>query len=299
MKIFIVGVSGCLGQNLTKLAISKDYEVFGISRSLYEYNSPNFSFYQCDAKNKTELAKALKLAKPDVVVNTSAKTNVDACEDEREDAIETNVGIVKNLAELCGSAIPLIQISTDYVFDGDSAPYTESSKPNPQGFYGETKHQAEEFLQKSNCIWSVLRTQILFGNGKNLKADFVSWLLKSLKNNSPVKIVTDQIGNPTLASQLAKGILAVIERKPYNEILHCSGREGINRYEFSLIAAEIFGLDKSLISPVTSSEFKQKAKRPANSTFKTNYSEKALGFEFLNPKETLLAYQKEIETESI
>lgn len=292
-------MSGCLGQNLSKLAISKNYKVFGISRSSFELDSQNFTFYKCDAKNQKELTKAFKLAKPDVVVNTSAKTNVDACEDERDDAIETNVGIVKNLAELCGSKIPLIQISTDYVFDGDSAPYTENSKTNPKGFYGETKLRAEEFLQNSNCTWSILRTQILFGNGKNLKADFVSWLLKSLKNNSPVKIVTDQIGNPTSASQLAKGILAVIERKPYNQILHCSGKEGINRYEFSLFAAEIFGLDKSLISPVTSNEFKQKAKRPANSTFKTDFSEKVLGFKFLNPKETLLAYQKEIETESI
>ncbi|MCC7430471.1 SDR family oxidoreductase [bacterium] len=296
MKVLIVGVSGCLGQNLAKILLEKNYKVAGLSRNPFELGSPNFSFVQCDAKNKTQLLEVCKKNQPDVVVNTSAKTNVDANEDEKNDAIQTNVGIVETLVEFCEKKIPLVQISTDYVFDGETPPYTENSKPKPLSFYGLTKLQAEEVLQNSNCQWSILRTQILFGVGKNLKADFVSWLVGSLQKNLPVRIVTDQTGNPTLASQLAKAIVQVIEKKLYGKILHVSGKEPISRFDFSLLAAEIFALEKSLISPVTSDTFKQKAKRPKNSAFNTSYSEKILGFNFLDARETLLTYKKELES---
>ena len=156
----------------------------------------------------------------------------------------------------------IIGISSDYVFDGKNGPYDETDITNPINEYGKAKLKGEEMLSKYCPNSLSIRSCVLYDwNNKPRRENFLVWLTKKLARDENVKIVDDQFATPTFIPQLAEVIIQLLQTD-YNGVLNVSGSEWVSRYQFSVKAAEIFGLDSSLIIRCDSSEFIQKAARP-------------------------------------
>ncbi|MBI5475362.1 MAG: dTDP-4-dehydrorhamnose reductase [Ignavibacteriales bacterium] len=265
-KVLITGSNGLLGQKIVELL---SHTLYGLnlvsleSRSVFDEEI--LPYDQLDLTKRQDVRKVVDSFEPDIIVNTAAVTDVDLCEKERGLAWQVNVGSVENLAyaaKLVGAKI--IHISTDYVFDGNNGPYTESDRPNPISYYGRTKLASENVLLTSDVPSAILRTMVLYGCGIGIKQNFALWLYNNLSEKKPVKVVDDQIGNPTLVDDLALAILKIIELNKTG-IYNIAGKDIVSRYDFALSLANVFSFNKKLITPVKSSIFKQPAPRPLNS----------------------------------
>lgn len=277
-RILITGANGMLGQRTTAFFLSnKNIEL--LPTSVEENSFPNLVEYkQCDITDRAGFKKLIYDFCPDFIVNTAAFTNVDLSESERENAWKANVKAVEYICEVARVIdAHVIQISTDYIFDGKNGPYAENAKPNPVGYYGRTKLASENVLKLSGAMFTVLRTNVLYGIAENSRPDFVRWVVDSLSNNKKINIVTDQINNPTFINDLVQAINKIIEfRKP--GIFNVGGKEFLSRYEFTQRIADYFNLDKNLINPILTEDLKQPARRPLNSGLIILKAESELGY---------------------
>lgn len=272
MRIMITGAHGLLGQKLS-LVFGRETKhellLTDLAARTFFINK-RFDYQQLDISLLGDVKSLVGSYHPDVIINTAAMTNVDACEEDKLAAWQVNVDGLKNLIiparRIDGCRI--VQLSTDYIFDGHSAPYDESSRPRPVSYYGKSKLAAENALMSGPVEGIVVRTQVLYGTGYEVRSNFVSWVLLQLEKEVPFRVVDDQRGNPTLADDLAYGILKLIERGAEG-VFHVSGPESLDRFSFARKIAEVFGLDADLISPTTSAEIGQAANRPPDSTFIT------------------------------
>ncbi len=266
-RILILGSNGLLGQSLQKQFAAQG-QIFNASVEKASYITDlDIPYYKVDLTKRKEVRELLLTVKPDIIINAAAYTNVDGCEEEKEQCWAVNVKTVENILEVPFEKNPLlVHISTDYVFDGERGGYREVDEPNPRGNYARSKLAAENIIRNSHMEYIIARTQILYGAGIGIKSSFVNWLVLSLQAGRHVQVVTDQIGNPTYAPDLAEAIDRLIDKEAYG-LFHVSGPEALSRYAFALIIADVFELDKDLIEPVSSSGFQQKAPRPGNSSF--------------------------------
>ena len=194
-KILITGANGQLGTELNRL-LTKDPQVELLNTSVTSKEDKNI--IAMDITNLSKTREVILRFKPDYIINCAAFTAVDLCEKEQEKAYEINGIGPKNLSVLAKeiSAV-LIQISTDYVFDGNhSIPYTEENSLNPQNVYGKTKLAGEKFVEEICDKYFIIRTAWLYGEGKN----FVKTMLKLSKTQKEVTVVSDQFGKPTSAN---------------------------------------------------------------------------------------------------
>jgi dTDP-4-dehydrorhamnose reductase len=197
------------------------------------------------------------------------------------------VDAVKNL--IIASRISnakVIHYSTDYVFDGNSGPYTEESTPDPVSFYGRSKLASENALLSSEINFAILRTVVLFGMGVNVKQNFALWLINKLKVGEPVNIVDDQISNNTMADDLAYGTLKVVEKNSKG-IYNIAGKDIISRFEFAMIICDVFKFDKHLVARIKTKDLNQPAPRPLKSGLITLKAEAELGFKPMDTFEAL------------
>ena len=303
MKLLVIGGSGLLGYKVAKMA-SNEHETFLTYnyRSIQIEGCTALKLDKCDRKAVFELLEKIK---PDVVIDTAALHNVDYCETHPEEAWKVNVEGTRNVAEACKKVgAKIIFISTDYVFDGTKGYYTEKDTPNPLSYYAKTKLEAEKIIQSLDINYIIARPSVIYGWNPNevsgLKSssgksvNFVVWALQKLEKGEEIKAVTDQYSSPTLADNLAEALLVMASSEKQG-IYHTAGKDCVNRYEFTLKIAEVFGLDKSLIKPVTSEIFKQIAKRPKKCCLDVSKAEKDFGIRFLTVEEglKLMKNQKE------
>jgi dTDP-4-dehydrorhamnose reductase len=277
-RLLIVGATGMLGQRVINRFI-EDEGVELLACSVEDkYFDDSVNYVQADITKREDVKRVVYDFYPDYIINTAAFTNVDRCESERELAWKINVKGVEYLSETARVLDSyIIHISTDYVFDGLYGPYDERAVPNPLGYYARTKLASENALRISGASYTVLRTNVLFGPAKYGRPDFVKWVVNSLKEGKQIKIVTDQIGNPTYLDDLVQGISKVIKyRKP--GIYNIGGRDILSRYDFTMRIAEHFGLDKSLVSKILTCDLNQPAKRPLKSGLITLKAETELDY---------------------
>jgi dTDP-4-dehydrorhamnose reductase len=231
---------------------------------------------------------------PDVIINAAAYTNVDLSETERETAWKINVKGVEHLAETARVIdAQIIHISSDYIFDGKRGPYSENDKPNPLGYYGRTKLASENVLKISGALYTILRTNVLYGVASKSKADFVEWLIDTVTSGKPVRIVDDQVSNPTFIDDLVQAISKVIEFRKHG-VYNIGGKEFLSRYEFTKIIADYFYLDKSLITPIKTKELNQAARRPLESGLITLKAETELGYKPVPIRESLAIIKRKL-----
>ena len=235
-------------------------------------------YIPCDITNREQVKKIVYDFCPDYIVNAAAFTNVDKSETEREQAWKVNVKAVEYIAEAARVIdAHLIHISSDYIFNGKNGPYSENTVPNPIGYYGRTKLASENALKISGAIYTILRTNVLYGIAPDSRPDFVKWVVESLRNKKNIRVVIDQINNPTFIDDLVQAISKIIEFGRTG-IYHIGGREFLSRFEFTNIIADYFHLDKSLVTPITTEELNQRARRPLKSGLITLKAETELGY---------------------
>lgn len=281
MRILITGSNGLLGQKLVKLlANNPNIQFLATSSGANRIKSiTGFDYVSLDITNKTKVEQVFNRFQPTVVINTAAMTNVDACEDKKEQCWNLNVNAVKNLIEASEKhKTHLIHLSTDFVFDGKNGPYKEDDLPNPLSYYGLSKYEAEKLLQQSKIKWSVIRTIIVYGVVEDMsRSNIVLWAKQALEKGNPLTIVNDQFRMPTLAEDLAQACWLVAE-KSATGIYHICGKDLMSILELVNRVADFYGYDKSIVSPISSSSLNQAAKRPPKTGFILDKAYKELGY---------------------
>ena len=295
MKLLITGASGLYGSKLAQIALDKSIEVYS---SDIQKTSNYGIFVKLDISSKEQVEAAFKTTKPDVVVHAATLTDVDKCELNKELAWRVNVEGTKNIADASIDAgAYLICISTDYVFSGEKGNYVESDSPDPINYYGLTKLEAETVVMQTmpESDFLIARPSVIYGSTPAAgKVNFALWLIETLRKSERVRIVTDQWNTPTLNTNLAEMTLEVIERH-LTGIYHTCGATRVSRFEFASRIADCFGLDKSLMDKVSSSQFSWPAKRPMDSSLDTSLAQHTLNCKPLTIDKALERLKMELE----
>ena len=244
MKIFLTGANGQLGLAL-QVALAK-HDVIAAGRDML------------DITRLDQVRNLLGKTSPDLVINAAAYTNVDGAETDQVRAYQVNAKGPQNLARVTADLrIPLLHISTDYVFDGEAcSPYHEFNRPNPLTVYGFTKLAGEEAIKSLNPRHYVVRTAWLFHTvGKNFLKTMCS-----LATRPEVRVVADQFGSPTYAPHLADALSQLIMREPFGTY-HLAGKGGTSWFELTRTLYRQLGI-QTPVKPVTTAEFPRPAQRP-------------------------------------
>ena len=263
MKVLLVGCNGLLGQNLLHTGFGKpDLEIAGLGiESAPTLPDSLNSYHSADIGKKEALIGVINSVKPDFIINAAAITDVDGCERNPDLCNLINRDVVGWMA---ATGIPLVQVSTDYVFDGVAGPYIEEDPVDPLSVYGRSKLESEALTFAGSPKSIVVRTLLLWGLGKGAKKSFTDFVRETLEAGKPVRVVTDQIGNPTLAGDLALAIWALIE-KNRSGLYHVAGADNMSRFDWAVAVAAFYGLDASLIQSIITADLKQDARRPLQS----------------------------------
>ncbi len=245
MKVLVTGSNGMLGQDLCPVLEDEGYEVVETTRK------------SMDITDKDKVENIILAHNPELIIHTAAYTDVEKAEVEREEAHLVNVTGTRNIVQVCKKQnIPLVYISSDFVFDGEKdTPYKPEDRPHPVNYYGQTKLDGEESV-KGLSKYYIIRTSWLYGHhGSN----FVTKLL--LKNpDEEIKIVDDQIGSPTWTVDLATGIVNIIGSEKYG-IYHVCNSGAVSRFEFAEEIFAVFDI-KANIVPCKTSDLQSNVKRP-------------------------------------
>lgn len=291
MRILIIG-SGLLGSRIIEIAKNRGYAVFASYNTIMP-DIEGINFIQADISKKEDVKKLFEKSIPRKVIHTAAMTNVDQCEVDKKRAWDINVEGTKYIAEFCQKYdSQMIYISTDFVFDGKKGNYRETDEPNPISYYGLTKLEGENVLSEFDIEYGIARTSVIYGNHP-YRFNFVSWVINELGKGKRINVVKDQYNSPTFANNLADVLLKMHENERYG-LYHASGSERINRYDFAVKIADVFELDASLINPITSDKFLQKAKRPWDSSLNVTKIQRELGVKMLNIREGLIRMKEEV-----
>lgn len=235
-----------------------------------------------DALSLDNLRTALAVHQPRAVINAAAYTAVDLAEAEREQAMALNVVAPRNLARVCADAgVPLVHVSTDYVFDGEDAPYAEDAPLRPLNVYGETKARGEQAVMSQGGRVSIVRASWVFSEGDS---NFVTTMLRLAKDRAEIDVVSDVLGRPTSAHALAEACLgvagAMAADKSVSGLFHFAN-DGEATWavlaEAVMDEARVRGWKAARIRPIPAVGYPTKARRPRDSRMVTGRIERLLG----------------------
>jgi dTDP-4-dehydrorhamnose reductase len=282
MKILITGSNGLLGQKLVSLLLSqKDHDFLATARGENRITSlGQFPFKSMDVTNKDDVMKVFVEWKPDVVIHTAAMTQVDDCEDRKEECIALNITAVENILEACNETnTHLVHVSTDFIFNGNDGPYDENATPDPISFYGWSKLEAEKRILDSNVTSSILRTILVYGIAEDMsRSNIVLWAKNALEKGQTIKVVDDQFRTPTLAEDLAQGCFLAATKKATG-IFNIAGKDFMSVREIVARVAAYAGLKDDNVETISSSTLNQRAKRPPKTGLTINKAMELLGYQ--------------------
>jgi dTDP-4-dehydrorhamnose reductase len=250
MRIAVTGANGQVGRALQMAAPAcADVEIVP------------FTSAALDVSDAGAVLDALVPAQPDMIIHAAAFTNTDACETEQERAYAVNAygtGYVAAAAARIGC--PLIAIGTNYVFDGvRPEPYDEFDAPNPQSVYARSKWAGELAAQRTTTNLLIVRTAMVYAEeGRN----FVRTMLALAERGTPLRVVADQYGQPTYATDLARGLLA-LARNPIPGTYHLTNSGSASWYEWACAIFRIAGLDED-VTPIPAADYPRPCVPPAN-----------------------------------
>lgn len=253
MRILLTGAGGQLGHALSDEF--KDDQFTGLSHA------------DLDITDYDAVTAAVSSYKSELLINAAAYTDVDGAETDSVLAFSVNADGPKNLALAAASAgIPLLHFSTDYVFDGTAEkPYTEHDKPGPASEYGRSKLAGEKAIMETCDMHFIVRTSWLYHTtGHN----FLRTMYELAHKDEPIRVVNDQVGSPTFAPHLCKGLRSVISGREFG-IWHITGTGTASWYELAMRFFEELDINTPLI-PATTNEFPRPAPRPRYSALATS-----------------------------
>jgi len=258
-SFFITGGSGMIGSKILEgfreCKLKVDYSYFNNIPPLHDG-------FHLDISKNEQTIKLFKKLHPKIVIHSAALANVDLCETNHELADSINVVGTQNIVEACNEInSKIVYISTSFVFDGNKSEYFESDEINPTTYYGSTKQKSEEIIKNSGLDYLILRTdQPYCWTEEWQRMNSVIRMLKTLGSSKKLNEIVDWYNNPTYVPNFVEVAKKLIDENEKG-IFHLAGSDFINRYEWALIVAEIFGLDKKLIEPINSKVLELPAKR--------------------------------------
>ena len=288
MRILVTGKNGQLGRSIQNIV--------NINTKIGNNHSPNdFIFVgreELDLSSESSISQYFDNNKFDIIINCAAYTQVDKAEQEAGLADQINHLAVKQLASIANKQqARLIHISTDYVFDGESdKPYTETDETNPINVYGRTKLTGEKALQAvmpTNAL--IIRTSWVYSEYGN---NFVKSVLRLGKERDEISVVSDQIGSPTYAADLADVILEIIQNKSFKrkdqatQIYHYSNEGEISWYEFAKEIIKLASIQCS-VNPITTELYPTPTQRPRNNSMNKDKIAQAFNIRETRWKESL------------
>ena len=272
MRILLTGRNGQVGWELER-ALPALGEVIATDRQTLDLADPE------------AIRRAVREAKPDLIVNAAAYTAVDRAETERDAAIQVNAvapGVLAEEAKRLGAL--LVHYSTDYVFDGEKrSPYSETDRPNPLSHYAFTKLEGERAVAASGCRHLILRTSWVYGPRAS---NFYQIIRRKAEANEPMRMVDDQTSVPTASFFLASGTIDLLKRKAEG-LLHLVPSGQATRYEFALEVVKASG-SGSIVDRAKTTDFPTPALRPAYSVMSNSNVVRLLGHAMPEWKEGLL-----------
>lgn len=282
MKILVTGVKGQLGYDVMNELGRRGIDAVGVD------------IEEMDITDASSVHKVICEVSPDAVIHCAAYTAVDAAEENVEICRKVNSDGPRNIAGVCKELdIKMVQISTDYVFDGQGErPWEPDDTCGPQSVYGQTKYEGEVAVKELLDKYFIVRIAWVFGiNGKN----FVKTMLNLSKNHDTIRVVNDQFGSPTYTYDLAKLLVDMVQTEKYGTY-HATNEGICSWYEFACAIFEEAGVKVNVI-PVTSEEYGAKANRPANSRMSKEKLTQ-MGFERLPEwRDALKRYVQELGAE--
>lgn len=258
MKILLFGGTGLVGSRFQELL-----------KDEFEITSPTHS--EVDLLNPEQIKQKIIQTKPDQILYTAGFTNVDKAEEDKELVYELNTKAPEVITEIA-KGIPVIYLSTDYVFDGtkSESPYTEEDEPNPLSTYAKSKRKGEEIILSASKENSVLRLIMPYSAVYTRKMDLARIILTKLKNNEKILGVSDQKVNPIFVDHLVFAIAKVLKVKS-SGIYHLGATSFTTPLEFAKLIAKEFNLNQNLIEQISLEEFSKSrlAIRPKDSWLDT------------------------------
>ena len=262
MRTLILGCKGQLGKDLLT--------VFG-----ERGNTAGFDLPEIDVAKVEDVARAIAETNPEFIVNSAAYTDVEGAEDDEENAFLANehgARVVAEAAEV--EKIPVVYISTDFVFDGTkTTPYEPGDEANSLSVYGRSKRAGELAVQGATERYFIVRTAWLYGPGGN---NFPEKIIGAARKNPSLKVVHDEVGSPTHTWDLAMAVRALSETTAYG-VYHAVNTGSCARDEFARAVLSAVGIDTP-VEACSSGEFSSKAARPAYSVLSTSDLERATGY---------------------
>ncbi len=276
MKLLLTGANGQVAFDVLRLANTQMHPVFFYTRN------------ELDIMDVRQIKQILQVAKPDIVINTAAYTKVDQAEEDIAHCFSVNRDGAKNIAMACeAEKIPLLHLSTDYIFDGNKAiPYQENDPVSPINSYGQSKWEGEEAIRQHCENHLILRVSSVFGvQGTN----FVKTIMKLAQQNEILRIVADQTMCPTPAFAIADTLLQLAEcmrQKSISGTYHFCGDTAVTWYDFAVQiveqSARHFHVMTQKIDAIPSQEYPTRARRPRYSVLNCHALEKTFGIKPAN-----------------
>jgi dTDP-4-dehydrorhamnose reductase len=284
-KILITGASGLLGHNACHYFLSQGYDVTGVSYQ-HDIGISLVREVKVDLMDPQALADLFENIKPDYVLHCAAITNVDACEDNPDQAHLYNVSLPERIAQLCSTyRSKLIYITTDQLWDGTKPFMSEADAVEPLNIYAETKAISEQKVLDADSTALIIRTNF-FGQGRVWRLSFSDWIHKSLSENQTLKGFDDIYYTPIAIDILLERIDDLIQENATG-LFHVAGSERVSKYAFMVAYATAAGLNAGLIEKASASKGNLKAKRPADMSLSVNKVEEFLKQTMPNVQESI------------
>lgn len=279
MRTLIFGAKGQLGRDLMT--------AFKSAGEVYGYDLP-----EVDIANEEQIFSIAEEVAPELIINSAAWTDVEGAEDDLESAFRVNELGARNVADVAQRLnIPVVYISTDFVFDGtNDTPYLPEDPVAPNGVYAKSKSAGETATRKANPLHFIVRTAWLYGPGGN---SFPEKILRFASSNDTIKVVDDEVGSPTHTKDLAEAVFYLSRTKKYGTY-HAVNSGQCSRYEFAQSILQCAEMNTK-VEPCPATTYPSKAPRPAYSVLDTTSLEEATGHTMRSWKEALMDYMQRRE----
>lgn len=298
MRILITGSNGLLGQKIVKRCVKHNIPFIATSKGGNRNpDCPNEQYVALDICDESAVRSCINTYQPTAIIHTAAVTNVDYCETNPEECHLVNVTATSFLWEAAKSVGAHFQLlSTDFVFDGENGPYSETDKVNPLSVYARSKVAAEKLLMEdAHSNWSIARTIIVYGIGHQLsRSNMILWALEALPKAQKMSLVNDQFRAPTWADDLAYGCMEIILRQQQG-LFHLSGPETIPVDEIVKRIARYLNYETNTIQTISSATLNQAAHRPPKTGFDLSKARALLDYSPMTIEATIPILLSEIE----
>jgi UDP-4-amino-4,6-dideoxy-N-acetyl-beta-L-altrosamine transaminase len=293
-RLLITGGTGLFATNASVL-LKDQFELHVVSQSFQNYIQ-GVTVHSCDLSDSKEVSNLVDSIKPDLIINAAGLTSVEQCEENYFKSYLSNVVIAKNLNEKAVElGIKFVHISTDHFSDSSVYQSTETQVELPKNIYASTKMEAERTVLSHNSDALVLRTNF-YGWGTSFRSSFTDFIIGKLEKNEEINLFDDVSFSPILIDELVSVLIKLVEKNGCGTFNVC-GKEALTKYDFGILLAESFNLNKELIKKDALKNRKGLVERPFDMTMSVDKAEKFLGsYTFKSLKDSFLELSKTRES---